>query len=79
MAKVINAKQQKMYDSLIFVNTIIGGFIYYLRAPKRLVRGYEKANKREAEGKKTFCYGKDSSLWLFESYLSCCNKSKKTY
>ena len=52
MAKVINAKQQKMYDALILVDVLIGNFVYYLRAPKRLVREYEKADKHELDGKK---------------------------
>lgn len=53
MARVISKKQQKMYDALIFVDAIIsGGSIYCLRAPKRLVREYEKADKHELDGEK---------------------------
>lgn len=41
-----------MYNALISVDVLIGNFVYYLRAPKRLVREYKKAYEREANGEK---------------------------
>lgn len=68
-----------MYNALLFVYVVTASGIHLLHAPKRLVRKYEKALKREMNGKELTAMEKDLSLWLFESFLSCCNKSKKTY
>lgn len=63
MARIINKKQQKMYDSLQGIYVVIGSSIYRNLAPKRLVRAHEKAKEHESEGKqltameKTRLYG----------------------
>lgn len=52
MARVINAKQQKMYNALLFYSAVIGSRLYVLRVPKRLYEKHKKAVEREAKGKK---------------------------
>lgn len=52
MSKIISKRQQKMYDALEGVSTIIGGYIYRLIVPKRLQRSFEQAHERESDGKK---------------------------
>lgn len=63
MSKIISKKQQKMYDALEGVSTVIGSYIYRLIVPKRLQRSFEQAREREYDGKelsaieKTRLYG----------------------
>lgn len=52
MAKVINVKQQKMYNALMLMVICIGSNFYCLRVPKNLYMEYKKVEKREANGEK---------------------------
>jgi len=52
MSKIISKKQQKMYDALEGVSTIINYRIYRLIVPKRLQRPFEQAHERKSDGKK---------------------------
>lgn len=52
MARVISAKQQKMYDALTVMVVWIGSNFYCFRVPKNLYKEYKKAAEREADGKK---------------------------
>lgn len=52
MSKIISKKQQKMYDALLYYSEVIGYRLHVRRVPKHLYKKYERAVKREAEGKK---------------------------
>lgn len=52
MSKIINVKQQKMYDALQGVNTVINGYVYRILVSKRLQRPFKQAYERESDGKK---------------------------